>query len=204
MTGPEHGEAVRPTPAEAGDRDQTPERPEQDRPKIYVASLTDYNNGRLHGAWIDAGQPPSDIHQRIQEMLARSRYHGAEEWAIHDYEGFGPVRLSEYQSIEHVALIGQGIREHGPAFAAWAAHLDESEWEDRLDDFEDCYLGCFASLEELGTEMADESSVEALLDEHLPEHVRPYVHVDYEAYGRDLAGPLEQVRGDEGIYLFST
>ena len=33
------------------------EREDQpDRPRIYAASLSDYNNGRLHGAWIDSDQ----------------------------------------------------------------------------------------------------------------------------------------------------
>lgn len=136
-------------------------------------------------------------------MLGRSRYHGAEEWAIHDYEGFHSVELGEYENIEHVAMIGQGIREHGAAFAAWAQLLGPTLWEEELDGFEDSYLGCFATLEELGTEMADETGIERLLDEHLPAHIRPYIHVDYEGYGQDLPGPVEQVAADGGVYLFS-
>lgn len=53
-------------------------------PRIYVASLSDYNNGLLHGEWIDAGQEPDEIHEQVQAMLAESESPGAEEWAIHD------------------------------------------------------------------------------------------------------------------------
>lgn len=203
MTGPEATEGNRPTPEEAGERDGSPERPEKERPRIYVASLSDYNNGWLHGDWINADQEADAIHEQISDMLRRSRSPGSEEWAIHDFEGFGPVHLSEYESIEHVALIGQGIAEHGSAFAAWATTLDRAQWSDDLGDFDDHYLGWFENLEALGCEMADETSIEQLLDEHLPEHIRPYVKVDYESYGQDLAGPIEQVGGDGGIYLFS-
>ena len=41
-------------------------------PKIYVASLSDYNNGHLHGDWIEAAQDPGDIGNEIDSMLERS------------------------------------------------------------------------------------------------------------------------------------
>ena len=50
-------------------------------------------------------------------MLAASPEPGAEEWAIHDYEGFGEMRLSEWESFERVSAIAAGIAEHGAAFA---------------------------------------------------------------------------------------
>src|SRR5205085_7828465 len=83
-------------------------------PRIYVASLSDYNAGRLHGAWIDATQDPAQIHENIAAMLAAGREPPAEEWAIHDYDNFGPVHLSEYEDIAAVSRIGRGIAEHGP------------------------------------------------------------------------------------------
>jgi len=52
--------------------------------RIYVASLSDYNAGRLHGAWIDATQDADEIEAEVQEMLAASPEPIAEEWAIHD------------------------------------------------------------------------------------------------------------------------
>lgn len=41
-----------------------------DRPRIYVACLAAYNNGILHGAWIDADQEPWAIWDAIRAMLA--------------------------------------------------------------------------------------------------------------------------------------
>lgn len=35
--------------------------PNSDGPRIYVASLSDYNAGTLHGKWIDADQSAEDI-----------------------------------------------------------------------------------------------------------------------------------------------
>lgn len=38
-------------------------------PKIYVACLAAYNNGILHGRWIDADQDADEIRAGIAEML---------------------------------------------------------------------------------------------------------------------------------------
>lgn len=40
--------------------------------KIYVADLAAYNNGILHGVWIDATQEIDDIQQQINELLPNS------------------------------------------------------------------------------------------------------------------------------------
>ena len=37
-------------------------------PRIYVASLSDYNAGHLHGRWIDADQDPDAIREEIAAM----------------------------------------------------------------------------------------------------------------------------------------
>ena len=56
--------------------------------RIYVACLAAYNNGILHGSWIDATESPDAMMDAIQKMLGCSPIPNAEEWAIHDYEGF--------------------------------------------------------------------------------------------------------------------
>lgn len=43
------------------------ERPQREQPRIYVASLSDYNSGNLHGRWIDAAQDAGDLHTAISE-----------------------------------------------------------------------------------------------------------------------------------------
>ena len=55
-------------------------------PRIYVASLSDYNAGRLHGRWIDATQSADTIREELSQMLAESQEPIAEEWAIHAYD----------------------------------------------------------------------------------------------------------------------
>ncbi|MBS7457712.1 antirestriction protein ArdA [Coralloluteibacterium stylophorae] len=44
-------------------------------PRIYVACLASYNNGRLHGRWIDLdGQDANDVRDEIAAMLRESPF----------------------------------------------------------------------------------------------------------------------------------
>jgi antirestriction protein len=183
------------------------ENHEQERtppPRIYVASLSDYNNGWLHGEWIDADQAPGALLEAISEMLARSRTPGAEEWAVHDYEGFGQVALSEYESIETISRLAQGIAEHGEAFAAWASVAGTAEEE--LERFEDSYLGEWESLADYAESFIDDLGLDQQLERVVPASLAPYVSVDYEALGRDLelGGDIISVdkREGSGVFLF--
>lgn len=70
-----------------------------DRPRIYVACLAAYNNGRLHGCWIDTTDP-HEVWQQVREMLAASPEPDAEEWAIH-----GATRKSHLLSEAGMPLV---------------------------------------------------------------------------------------------------
>jgi antirestriction protein len=109
---------------------------------IYVASLADYNAGRLHGKHIRIhGQDAEEILDEIQrDVLGTSREPVAEEWAIHDYEGFGKYRVSEYESIEKIALFGKVAEEIDDendveAFLYWvgASQVDLNDYLDDVD-----------------------------------------------------------------------
>ncbi|MFD8088998.1 antirestriction protein ArdA [Streptomyces malaysiensis] len=93
-------------------------------PSIYVASLTDYNDGELHGTWVDADQDADSIMEDVQAMLATSptaRRYGtvAEEWAIHDYEDFGGVEVSEWATFEWVAELAELLKSRPAALVAY-------------------------------------------------------------------------------------
>ncbi|PMY95039.1 antirestriction protein ArdA, partial [Pseudomonas sp. FW305-124] len=78
-----------------------------------------YNAGTLFGKWIDANQTAEEIHADISAMLRGSPEAGAEEWAVHDYEGFGEISLSEWPDISRVSAIARLLEDHGDAFSLW-------------------------------------------------------------------------------------
>ena len=164
-----------------------------DTPRIYVACLASYNSGILHGAWIDATDAET-IREAIQEMLKRSRCPGAEEWAIHDYEGFGPLRLSEWEDIDQVAELGSLIDKYGEAFAAYANYVGVDYATE--EGFQDAYCGEWDSEEVYGEYLFDE-----LYAHDLPDHILPYI--DYGAFARDLfINDCSSIESDSGVYVF--
>lgn len=187
----------------AGEQESSAERPPHPSPRIYVASLSDYNNGRLHGVWLDAARSAEEIYADITSMLARSREPDAEEFAIHDFDEFGVMRIDEYDGIPRVAQIARGIAEHGNAFSAWAdAHEDDI---DMLDKFSEHYLGHYPSLQDYAEQIIDDLGYHQLLEESIPESLRPYARIDTDALARDmyLDGSITVYPDDEGgVWLF--
>ena len=195
---PDHQPEQQPQPADAA-----AEREHRSDTRIYVASLSDYNDGRLHGAWLDADTDADELAEGITTMLARSPMPGAEEWAIHDYEGFGPLRLGEYEDIATVAQIGQGIAEHGPAYAHWASICGTSD-RDELGRFDDVYLGHWDTIEDYAENLLDDLGIKDLIERNIPDSLQAYVTVDTEGFARDLeySGDVTTSEGDNGVYLF--
>lgn len=98
------------------------------KPQFYAACLASYNAGVLHGAWIDLDSDPDIMRDEIAAMLAASDCPGAEEWAIHDYDGM--PNLGEYVSVQDLAALGELYEEHGPvAFALYEYDAEYArEW----------------------------------------------------------------------------
>lgn len=164
-----------------------------DTPRIYVACLASYNAGILHGEWIDATDA-DEIREGIQEMLAESREPIAEEWAIHDYENFGSLYLSEFEDIGRVGELGAMILEHGAAFGAYANHVGADYATE--ESFQDAYCGEWDSERAYAENLFDE-----LYLHEVPEHVQNYI--DYEAFARDVfMGDCFSVDFPGGVYVF--
>jgi antirestriction protein len=129
-------------------------------------------------------------------MLAASPEPGAEEWAIHDYEGFGPLRISEWESFQRVAAIGKGIDEYGLGFAAWLSY-DESRDPSDLTAFEDAFLGEYESLRAYAEDWADTAG----LYDQVDKIDSPYIAVDLDLLERDLDIELYTVESEHGVYV---
>ncbi|MEK6703818.1 MAG: antirestriction protein ArdA [Planctomycetota bacterium] len=170
------------------------------RPRIYVASLADYNAGRLHGHWMDADQEPADLHAQIRALLAESREPIAEEWAIHDHEGFGAWRPGEFESIDTVSAVACGIVEHGEMFAALVSHLGTVEEAARY--LADGYHGAWDSVAEYAQGFVDDLYSGELRE--LPDFIR--YRIDYEGIGDDLelGGDIFTVACGGSIHVFSS
>ena len=84
--------------------------------EVYVASLSDYNAGRLYGDWItvEDGMDREDLWTEIQKILdsspeAKITGFPAEEWAIHDFEIPFGIGISEWESMESLLTLNEKI-----------------------------------------------------------------------------------------------
>ena len=146
---------------------------------IYVASLSDYNSGILHGRWISCLKGSDFIQDQINEMLAESpaaqKYNEiAEEWAIHDYDFYG-VSLDESEDLEQLTELADALQEHGESLAVYLETLGTREFS----GFEDAFCGIYDSEEAYAQELTDE-----MMPHDAPSFLTQYF--DYEAFSRDL------------------
>ena len=164
--------------------------------QIYVASLSDYNNGILHGAWFnledfeDAEDIQNAIQTRILDTSPTARETGlpAEEWAIHDYDGIYPEGLGEYESLEGLMNLQDCLNqcateEEEEAFCTWYSEFIDgstSPGDVNFAAFLDSYCGRYDSEEDYAYAYIEETG---MLSE-LPDYARRYF--DYEAFARDM------------------
>ena len=83
-----------------------------DQPSVYVACLGCYNEGRLHGKWMDADELEqrweSPRHWDSSTGLSQCKKPHHDEWAIHDYDGV--PNLGEHPDIPYLIKVMQADR----------------------------------------------------------------------------------------------
>jgi antirestriction protein len=129
----------------------------------------------------------------------------AEEWGIFDHDDFVGYKVQEYEGLEDVARIARGIRDHGPAFAAWAELHDGDQ--DLLDQFEEAYLGEYDSPEAWAESVMDDLDIQARLEQELHGDMARYVRIDTGAWVQDawLAGDIAIVhKPGGGVWIFQS
>jgi len=217
-----------------------------DSMRIYVACLSSYNAGKLHGEWIDCeGLDADDLTTEVEAMLASSpapnvmrrghecnhcgskwtttlsgdvdrvpfdcpkcnanpegttftaAFGSAEEYAIHDHEGFQGFNVGEFSSLAEIAEFVELVEQHGDAARAAASFCTDTD--DIRKTCEDRYAGEWSSLEEYAEDMLENCG---MLD-GLPENLRCYF--DFQSFGRDLelGGDVTTARLNGTLHVFS-
>ncbi len=147
-------------------------------PRIYVACLAAYNNGYLHGEWIDASQDEEALFLEVQKILLASPMFGAEEFAIHDYEGFGDISINEYTELKTISEIANFVEEYDELGAAVLGYVD-GDIDQARKLLEEYYHGEHDSEEEFAYYWIHEVDCR-----EIPEFLQYYI--DYKAMARDF------------------
>ena len=161
----------------------------EDTPKIYVADLKSYNEGKLIGEWVDLTDYDSgeEVQDKIDSLMKEysEKYHDGEETepAIHDYENFDSSLYSEYMGKADYDIIidTRKISEEKGIPAEVLQSISNDFSPDNLEEFvDDRYIGEYDGDYELGENYVDNvGGIEGVKNSEF--------YFDYEALGRDLS-----------------
>lgn len=196
-------------------------------PKIWIACLASYNNGVLHGEWVDLEPGLDHVNERIAHVLRTSkypntfrededgnRYATAEEYAVHDYDddtGMGLSRFGEYPDLAKLCYLVEthsGMRYNKDGFAAYISDLSAEDvtsgnWSES--QFEDRYRGAYDSFRDYADEQADE-----MIACYVPSNKQDRAgfemlqrYFDYESFARDLRFDCSTVEHNGKVHVFT-
>ena len=174
-------------------------------PRIYVADLSAYNNGKLIGSWLDISDYSNgyEVMEAIGSLLEDwSEQSGEvrEEYAIHDFEGFPNELYSESMGEKEFDIIIGGIsisEDKGVPMNVIVTIMKEYSLDaDEVGDwFDEHYQGYFDNDEKFADNYIDNiGGVEELGKDTLA------TYFDYNSFGRDLAYDYSNYDG----HYFST
>ena len=165
---------------------------------IYVACLASYNNGILHGTWINLdGLEESDVWQEIDKILDSSPELGAEEWFVADYELEGDIDFGEYPCIAEIIKYVELIEEYDADLFSKIYNYGYS-FDETIQKLENDFIGIYDSLEDYAMETVDLSAV--------PEHLHYYFDFDALAKDAENSGDItsfELRNGDIAVFIGS-
>lgn len=182
--------------------------------RIYVACLASYNNGVLHGRWIDVdGRDATELREEVEAMLRQSPYPNvtvqcpaceggeqegcatcrgvgklpsAEEFAIHDHEGFGRM-VGEYTSLQDVVAIAEGLTGGNALAFRWLVEDRGFSVSEAADRAEDVRIYQAEGVYDLAADYAQELFEETRSSEERGRlNQWPFTCIDWEAAGREL------------------
>jgi antirestriction protein len=171
---------------------------------IYVACLAAYNNGKLHGDWIDLEGDIDEegIQEGIDWMLSHSPEPGAEEYAVHTSSGL-PDYLSstEWPALGELVAWADGLSNYSDEDTREAYQLECENQGQTLDEdsFRETYCGCYSSGEDYAQELAEEITETRDLYSNWPTSC-----IDWERAWRDLTfdGYREEDCASGGVHIF--
>ncbi|WP_174186426.1 antirestriction protein ArdA [Nocardia barduliensis] len=191
--------------------DSEPNREQQSRlnPRIYVTRGLPLRTELTHGAWLDMARDTQAVHAELYSIFAEEVYEqeGLYIWDYQDFGSFtvttGAIGLEGVDSIELLTQVARGIKDHGPAYAAWAeAHEDDPRL---FDHFATAYKGHHESMAAYVRQLFEPLRIEDRVNQALPATLGEFVSVDYAAIGEEMQreGDIAAIPAEGGgVWVF--
>jgi antirestriction protein len=156
---------------------------------IYVGTYGKYNDGSLHGEWIDLeGLDKESFYEKIKELHSDEE---DPEFMFQDLEGFAYVIAGEsgfnkgaWEALEVWQELDEEERE---AFGIWCDHMGSL---DGCEDWRDQYAGQYESVEAFADELIDQGALG-----EIPESLSAYIDVAKYARDLELGGDIWEEEG---------
>jgi antirestriction protein len=174
-----------------------------DSPKIYVADLAAYNEGKLIGEWLDLSNydSGSEVMDAIQELLEKwSEEQGVEreEYAIHDAEFIPSNLYSEYMgedTFDKIIEIRKVAEDVGVPTEVITQWMSDTGHDDPT-SASDAYYGRYTDEEDFAYQMVDDLGIESFID------FERYLYVsdtDKRLLAQDMSSSYaSDIRGEDG------
>ena len=162
-------------------------------PRIYVADLEAYNNGRLAGEWLDLADynDADELMDAIQDVLKKS---GGEEYAIHDVEYVPRSMYSEYmgkRDFEELYEMMDLAKQNDLPLEVVQEIVSQFS-ESAVDDF----YGKFDSVVDFAEQLVDELGIESFNDF---EYYLDISETDRRLLSQEMADSyVEDIRDEDG------
>jgi hypothetical protein len=166
-------------------------------PTNWVGALSAYNDGSLHGGWLDLERVEGERawRQACDHLIATSPEPREARIRVLDATGLGR-RLGQDPAAADVVELGRAARDLSgellPAFEAW---IERTDWTphhhgagEALERFRRCFLGLFPSLESWAHRRLEESGLLA----PVPRELRPFLDAVAWAHA-DVGGEVVEV-----------
>lgn len=165
-------------------------RPDHGQPQVWIGALAAYNNGDLHGAWIDVTSDLAEVMDAVQEVLASSPVKGEEEWDVMDtsnvVKGFrGSVESAVLSVSICERLEGEGQSDPEgllEAYVDWQGSITLTDARTAAAAVLDALIGKYDSLRDYADEVAAETLEQyGITDGHFA-----YQNFDWESHAHDI------------------
>lgn len=153
--------------------------------RVWVGELSAYNNGILHGDWIDV-EDREQFDEEVQKIIKSSPKPDAEEWDIFDIDA---SFNHNNESIDELIEILEFCEEHG------------EDAEIALEMF-DCLEDAKRFIDDIYFTESYEDLARELLDDQIPANLSYYF--DYAQYGEEYLIDAFQHNTSDGIWYCFT
>lgn len=170
-------------------------------PRVWIACLACYNDGRLVGDWFPADIADDVTLDEIHAHYGGTRMDCEEVWCF-DTDGLPISReMSPAEAAEWGRLLAEVDEWQRDALAAWVAsgdYITQGTGDlPSLPDFEERYAGEWDTFEAYAAELFEDCGYAV----EMPEHLAPYL--DMAAWARDLAYDYTTLRAPGGgVFVF--